>query len=119
MSKEDKLQNEVMAYIQWQYPHALIFHPMNEGRRSKFEQFKFKFLGGLAGASDILCFTPNRFKSGLALELKVGHNKPTEKQKLFLERIKRCNWEAQWCNSFEKAVEIIDNYFKNQTNAKI
>jgi hypothetical protein len=111
-SKEDHLQHQVMTYFAYQYPEALVFHPMNEGKRTRFERFKFKFLGGMAGVSDIICFTPNAFKGGLAIELKVGSNKPTALQKVFLERLEKCNWEVHWCNTYEKAIEIIDNYFK-------
>ena len=45
LGPEDKLQREVMQYIGMQYPKALITHPANEGKRSKFEQYKLKTLG--------------------------------------------------------------------------
>jgi len=113
LSKEDKLQNAVMTYFLTQYPTAYVIHPPNEGRRSPFERFKFKYLGGKSGIPDVLCFAPNANYSGLAIELKVGYNKPTENQKKALEALKMANWYADWVKSFDSAKELIDKYFKN------
>jgi hypothetical protein len=99
-----------MNYIKMQYPGTFAIHVPNEGKRSPFERYKFKYLGGVAGVPDILLFASKTNYSGLALELKVGYNKPTENQKDCLERLKNASWDAQWCNSFDAAKEIIDNY---------
>ena len=101
-----------MKYIAAKYPNALAIHVPNEGKRSPFERYKFKYLGGLSGVPDVLVFHQNDFKAGLALELKVGYNKPTENQKSVLKRLKMANWTAEWVNSFDAAQEIIDNHFK-------
>jgi len=61
-------------------------------------------------SSDILVFASKSKYSGLALELKVGYNKPTENQFNCLERLKNASWDAHWCNSFDAAKEIIDNF---------
>jgi hypothetical protein len=53
LGKEDKLQHQVMAYIASQYPFALATHIANEGKRSPFERFKFKYLGAKAGIPDV------------------------------------------------------------------
>jgi hypothetical protein len=114
LSKEDKLQNQVMYYLKMKYPKALSIHVPNEGKRSPFERFKFKYLGGVAGVPDVLVFSKNVNKCGLAIELKVGYNKPTENQKKVLEALKMANWEAQWVNTLDDATELIDNYFNNE-----
>jgi len=110
LTKEDRLQNSVMNYIKMQYPGAFAIHVPNEGKRSPFERYKFKYLGGVAGIPDILVFASKSKYSGLALELKVGYNKPTENQFNCLERLKNASWDAHWCNSFDAAKEIIDNF---------
>ena len=110
LTKEDKLQNSVMNYIKMQYPGAFAIHVPNEGKRSPFERYKFKYLGGTPGIPDILVFTSKSKYSGLALELKVGYNKPTENQFNCLERLKNASWDAHWCNSFDAAKELIDNF---------
>jgi hypothetical protein len=110
LTKEDILQNNVMSYIKLQYPKSFAIHVPNEGKRTPFERFKFKYLGGTAGIPDILIFETKSDFSGLAIELKVGYNKPTDNQKICLKRLKNASWDAHWCNSFDAAKEIIDNY---------
>lgn len=114
LGKEDKLQKAVMDYIKLQYPNEFIIHVPNEGKRTPFERYKFKYLGAKAGMPDILCFSNRGGFSGLAIELKVGYNKPTESQLECLETLEDNNWLSTWCNSFEKAKNIIDNYFDHK-----
>ena len=113
LTKEDRLQHAVMYYLNAKYPQAFAIHVANEGRRSPFERYKFKYLGGVSGIPDILVFYKNAFKCGLALELKVGYNKPTPNQRKCLKTLENANWEALWVNNYDDAVKIIDNYFKN------
>lgn len=119
LGKEDKLQNAVMSYINLQHPKVLTIHVPNEGRRTPFERFKFKYLGGKSGIPDILCFENRGGFSGLAIELKVGYNKPTESQLECLKMLENGNWSAHWCNSFDKAKEIIDNYFDKRIDLNV
>lgn len=113
LGKEDKLQHSVMQYMQNKYPNVYCIHVPNEGKRTPFMQFKFKYLGGKRGIPDILIFQQNKKgKCGLAIELKVGYNKPTKNQFEALESLKRGNWECHWLNDYEKTIQIIDEYFK-------
>lgn len=114
LGKEDKLQHSVMKYLSIQHPTALFTHIPNEGKRTKFEQFKLKYLGTKAGVPDVMVFTPNQFNNGLAIELKAGYNKPTENQKVWLNLLKNANWSVHWSNSFDECKEIIDKYFNNE-----
>ena len=114
LSKEDILQNRVMYYLKVKHPKILSIHVPNEGKRSPFERFKFKYLGGVSGIPDILVFKQNANKCGLAIELKVGYNKPTENQKKLLEALKTANWEAKWVNNYQDAINIIDKYFNDE-----
>ena len=113
LGKEDVMQNSVMEYIKLQYPNVFAIHVANEGKRSPFEQFKFKHLGGVAGVPDVLIFQNNAKFSGLAIELKAGSNKPTENQKKCLERLKNGNWKAVWVKSFDAAKIVIDEFLKD------
>lgn len=114
LTKEDRLQNAVINYFRINYPDAFVIHVPNEGKRTPFERFKFKHLGGVAGVPDILCFAKNENKGGLAMELKVGYNKPTEGQKRCLKHLKNANWEVAWFNNYEETCNFIDKYFKNE-----
>ena len=111
---EDLMQRAVINYIQMQYPDAIFTHPMNEGKRTPFEQYKMKYLGAKPGIPDLLIFTPNANKSGLALELKYKYNKPTPNQKKWLKWLENCNWAVNWHNNFDDCIETIDKYFKNE-----
>ena len=110
---EDLLQRAVLNYIGMQYPDVVFTHPMNEGKRTPFEQYKLKYLGTKAGIPDIMIFTPNSQNNGLAIELKYKYNKPTPSQKEWLKWLKNCNWVATWHNNFDDCKNTIDNYFKN------
>ena len=114
LGKEDILQNQVMRYIGLKYPGTLYTHVANEGKRTRFEQYKMKYLGTKAGIPDIMIFNPNNTKNGLAIELKAGYNKPTENQKRWLKWLENANWVAVWHNNFDLCVETIDKYFNNE-----
>jgi len=58
LGPEDKLQIAVNNYLSIAYPKALFCHVPNEGKRSPFERYKFKELGGKAGIPDILVLPP-------------------------------------------------------------
>jgi hypothetical protein len=114
LGKEDVLQNQVMRYIGLKYPGVLYTHVANEGKRTPFEQYKMKYLGTKAGIPDIMIFEPNKYKSGLAIELKAGYNKPTPNQRKWLKELNNANWVAVWSNNLDECIEIIDKYFKNK-----
>jgi len=114
LGKEDKLQNKVMYYLKLNYPDALFTHVSNEGKRSPFERYKLKYLGAKAGIPDVMIFTPNKYYNGLAIELKVGYNKPSENQKNWIAQLNENNWKALWMNNFDEIITIIDQYFNNE-----
>lgn len=113
LGREDHLQHLVMRYLSTQYPDTLSIHVPNEGKRSPFAQYKFKYLGGLSGIPDVLVFKSTSDYSGLAIELKIAPNKPTKNQKEFLEKLSNSGWYATWTNTFEEAKKIIDQYFNH------
>lgn len=113
LTKEDKLQHRIISYLKFQYPKVLYTHVPNEGKRSVFERYKFKYLGAKAGVPDLLIFKPNKIYCGLALELKIGNNKPTKLQKEWLKDLENNNWLALCLNNYEEIIEIIDKYLKN------
>lgn len=114
LGKEDVLQNQVMRYIGLKYPKTLFTHVANEGKRTPFEQYKMKYLGTKPGIPDIMIFEPNETKNGLAIELKVGYNKPTPNQLKWLKSLENNNWVAVWSNNLDECIEIIDKYFNNK-----
>ena len=113
LGKEDHLQHAVMQYLKVQYADTLAIHVPNEGKRSPFAQFKFKYLGGMQGIPDVIVFKQTASYAGLAIELKVKPNKPTKNQTEFLDKLSDSGWFATWVNSFEAAKEVIDQYLSD------
>jgi hypothetical protein len=114
LGKEDKMQNQVMNYIKYNYPKAVYSHISNEGKRSPFERYKMKFLGAKAGIPDVMIFNSNKKYNGLAIELKVGYNKPSDNQKKWLKDLKNSGWHTTWSNDIESVYKLIDNYFNDE-----
>ncbi len=94
-----------------QYPDLdLLYHIPNGGSRNKMEAANLKRQGVRAGVPD-LCLPVARGKNhGLYIELKAGKNKPTEKQKEWLENLTKQGYKAEVAHSCEDAVDIILNY---------
>jgi hypothetical protein len=114
LTGEDKLQHNVILYLQMQHPSALWTHVPNEGRRTPFERFKLKYLGVKSGVPDILIFTPNKKYNGLAIELKYKKNKPTENQKIWLNQLNQNGWKSECINDLQQCIDLIDQYFNNE-----
>ena len=113
LGKEDKMQNELMIYIETKHPKAICTHIPNEGKRTPFEQYKMKMCGTKPGVPDLMIFSPSKQFNGFALELKTGYNKPTENQKKWLGYLKNCGWWAEWSNDINYCKQSIDDYFAN------
>jgi hypothetical protein len=114
LGPEDRLQNAVMDYIAVQYPDVLAAHIPNEGKRTPFERFKFKYLGGKAGIPDVMVFCRSGEFVGLAIELKAGKNKPTQAQNEWLEALTKNGWAAYCFNDFDDCKQTIDKYLSNK-----
>ena len=113
LTKEDKLQNAVMNYFKMQYPDAFVIHVPNEGKRTPFERYKFKTLGGVSGVPDILCFDSKGDFNGLAIELKIKPNKHTENQQKCLKTLEIKKWKIAVSYDFDECKQLIDEYFGN------
>lgn len=108
--REDQLQMEVIRYLKLQYPDVLVHHCANERQTSPQRGAKLKKMGVRAGCPDILIFKKSGNVSGLAIELKIGKNKPTEAQNDFLNRLSINGWFTKVSYNFDAAKTIIDNY---------
>ena len=138
LGPEDHLHIQVVQYLQLQYPDVFFIHTPNEGKRTKFEQYKFKILGGTPGVPDIMIYKfrydvkieqgvmpgttddiPNFLLShydinvGLAIELKIKPNKPTPAQLECLHQLEKAGWKTHVIYDFDDAKEIIDIYLSN------
>lgn len=116
LGPEARLQSTVFEYLESQYPNALFGHPMNEGRRSKFERYLSKKLRMMTGFPDVMIFESRGSGGfvylGCAIELKVGNNKPTPTQNSILKKLELRGWYVNVCWNFEDARAKIDWYLK-------
>lgn len=120
LTPEDHLHSQVVTYLRYQYPKVFWMHVPNEGKRSKFEQYKAKKLGITAGVPDLLIFNRgfrNRpslsnvpDSSGLAIELKVKPNKVTANQEACMIKLQNVGWTCKVAYSFDEAKKTIDEY---------
>lgn len=125
LGKEDHLQKQVIDYLKFQYNVKAI--PCNtESKKTKFEQFKFKYLGGYRGVLDLFIPVSKGKYHGLFIELKSnGVNlfkkngdyfagKKGEHIRLQNQEIERHlinDYYACFCIGFDESKKVIDKYF--------
>jgi len=123
LGKEDLLQRAVIEYCELQYNVTPICMG-TEGKKSAFEQFKFKWMGGRKGVSDLFIPKANLQFSGLFIELKkegakiwkkdgtlYASNKDHHQRQLdFIDEMNAANYFSQLCIGFDETKEVIDYY---------
>jgi hypothetical protein len=105
LTEEDLLQEAVMKYIALEYPWVFAYHTTNEGRRTAFERYKFKVLGGCAGIPDIHIPSKN-----LWIELKTKKGKLEDTQKETIVKLRESGQTVEVCFGFDQAKAVIDKY---------
>jgi hypothetical protein len=114
LTKEDILQESCVRLLEFKYKDLVWFHVPNEGKRTKFEQFKFKVLGCVAGVSDLIILENNNNSRGLAVELKYGRNKCTKDQVDFMERLSRKGYTSTVVyDHIDEFIKAMDDYMNN------
>lgn len=95
------------------YPElALLFAVPNAGKRSIGAARYYLEEGLKAGIPDILLPIPEKPYIGLAIEMKVGRNKPTENQIWWLEHLQDYRWRTEVCYSADEAIAVIKDYLR-------
>lgn len=94
--------------------YRMIFAVANGGSRHKLEAINLKRQGVLAGVPDIFVDVPCGHYHGLRIELKVGKNKPTDKQKEMIERYNKLGYKAVICYGADEAIKTLEDYFKGE-----
>lgn len=113
LGKEDIMHSEIVKGIRFTYQDLFWWHTPNEGKRSEFEQYKFKQLGGDSGIADFVILEESNFSKGLMMEVKCGKNKCTQKQVDFLLRsIKKGYTAIVVYDSAADALDFISQHLK-------
>ena len=114
---EDTLTIHVAHFLRFQYPNILFTHIANERKTSSKHGGKLKRMGLRAGMPDLMIFRPkfkangNMMYCGIAIELKVGRNKPTDLQKECLQALEEAGWLTGVCYSLDEVQELTKSYF--------
>lgn len=85
----------------------------NGGYRNPKEAAHLKAQGVKAGVADICLPLPRGKYHGLYIELKVGKNKPTEKQVEFLTAVSHAGYAAVVCYGAADAIDVISQYLRS------
>ena len=110
---EDDLQIACMSYMRLVHDDLLAFHVPNGGKRNAREGAKFKRMGVLSGVPDILIAQPSGQYSGLAIELKVGKNKPSANQLDVLGRFMKAGWYVTIVRELNDFIKLVDDYHES------
>ena len=110
---------EQIALIHWanmqkgKYPELeLLYHIPNGGSRHPAEAARLKQQGVKAGVPDICLPVARGGYNGLYIELKVGHNKPTETQVGWIRRLNEQGYRAVTCWGWMAARDEIMRYLE-------
>jgi hypothetical protein len=110
IGKENNFQVTVANYLN--SLGVLWFHCPNGGSRHKLEAANLKKQGVKSGVPDVLVVEPKGKYIGLAIELKVGYNKPNDNQIEWLNELEKRGYKVNWTNSLDECIDIIDEYLK-------
>ncbi len=95
------------------YPELkLLYHVPNEGKREKMYAYALKRRGVKAGVPDMCLPVARSGYHGLYIELKVGKNKPTDNQKMWIKNLTDQGYLAVVCYGWESAVDTLEKYLK-------
>ncbi len=110
--EQTKLFNWI-AFMKCKYPALdLLYHIPNGGSRNVKEAANLKRQGVRAGVPDLCLPVPNGKYHGLYIELKYGKNKPTDKQKSWITKLREQGYAAEVCYGWIEASETLCTYLK-------
>lgn len=108
---------EQIALFQWaeyaegKYPPLrLLYAVPNGGSRHRIEAANLKHQGVKAGVPDLCLPYPRGVYHGLYIEMKVGKNKPSDSQKVWLQNLASVGYFTAVCYGFNEARATIEHY---------
>lgn len=92
----------------------LLFAVPNGGARHPAVAAKLKAEGVRAGVPDCILPVARGGHVSLAIELKVGRNRPTPEQRWWLDRLAEQGWRCVVCYSAEEAIAEVERYLAEE-----
>ena len=109
--KEYQLQKAVCKYLDLQ--NVLYCGSMGGNYQAHMSvRIRAKNSGYKRGFPDLFIYEPKGKWHGLAIELKVGYNKPTNEQNWWCGQLNERGYKAHICTGIDEALEVIDSYLK-------
>ena len=103
------------AFAEGKWPAlSLLYHIPNEGKRSAANGAALQRQGLRAGFPDICLPVARGGYHALYIELKRFGEKPSKKQRDWLEDLREEGNAATWCCGWAAASEIISKYLKGE-----
>ena len=122
---ENQLQQAVARLLD--HSGLVWCHPPNGGNRTARTGALMKSMGAKAGVPDVLMFDRPFYPcdpkyptgihyhlNGLAIELKVGKNKPTPAQLKWHEDLRRCGWRVNVCRTVDEVLAVLRECYPNK-----
>jgi hypothetical protein len=113
---EGKIQEQVVAYLRYQYPQLLFTASIQEHAGGKFafsniqKANRRKRMGYLAGTPDLMIFCPKGIYGGLFIEMKSEKGTVSHFQKTFGERATINGYCYVVCHSLHEAQQAVEKY---------
>jgi len=115
---EHEQQRIIFEWAEWQkgkYPELeMLIAVPNGGKRDIVTAVKLKQTGTKAGFPDMFLFCRRGAYAGLAIELKVKSNKPTERQKWWIKKLREQDYCAVVCYGADEAISVIQDYLRGK-----
>ena len=108
---EDRLQSEVIRYIQLQYPKARYcaslggHYPPYQSQRTRARR-----TGSSKGFPALFIYEARNGYNGLALEIKTIKGRATKEQKEWIAALQKRNYKAEICKGLPAILQLIDDY---------
>ena len=114
-SYEHALQTGCVLWFNLQYPefYGLLFAVPNGGFRSKRTAVKIREEGGVAGVADLILMIPSGTYCALCIEMKVGKNKQSERQKDWERKVVSMGYGYRVIRTFEDFKELVEGYLRD------
>lgn len=113
---EAEHQEKIFNWAKYVPELKWMFAIPNGGYRRPLEALRLKQQGVKAGVSDIFLPLPRGGYHGLFIELKVGKNKPTNKQIEFLGHMWQLGYQCEVCYGSDEAIKKINEYIRQKNN---
>ena len=107
-SSEAQIQDAVVAHLRLRAkPDVVFLHPANGGKRDVREAVRFRRMGVLAGASDLLLWHRGH---AFALELKAPGGRLSDAQLEFLARFNDAGGHSAVAQGLDRALAVLEGW---------